>query len=99
MYAVAVTIHVLPDRVAEFLPVMLENARGTRAEPGNVRYDVLQAKDDPAHFMLYEVYLSEEDFAAHQQTPHYLKWRDTVNPMMAERRQASRFFSRFFDNE
>ena len=97
MYVVCVTIHVKPEHVRTFIPATLENARNTRNEPGNVRFDLLQAEDDPARFFLYEVYHSKPDFVTHQQTPHYLKWRDTVQDWMAQPRQGVRHHTLFFD--
>jgi quinol monooxygenase YgiN len=95
MYAVSVTIFVKPEHVAAFKEATLDNARNTRKEPGNVRFDVLQSEDEPARFMLYEVYRRKEDFAGHQQTPHYLKWKETVGPWMAVPRQGARHLSVF----
>ena len=46
MYVVAVTVHVKPPFVSQFIDAALDNARHTRREPGNVRFDVLQAEDD-----------------------------------------------------
>ena len=74
MYAVCVTVHVKPDQVQTFIEATLENARQSRlTEPGNIRFDVLQAETEPTCFFLYEVYREKEDFARHQQTPHYLR--------------------------
>lgn len=87
MYVVCVTIWVKPENVKEFIAATLENARGTRLEPGNLRFDVCQAEDDPARFFLYEMYQAKEDFQAHQQQAHYILWRDTVNGWMAQSRQ------------
>jgi quinol monooxygenase YgiN len=84
MYVVSVTIFVKPEQVEPFLEATLDNARNTRQEPGNVRFDVLQAEEDPARFLLYEVYHSKDDFARHQQTEHYLRWRETVADWMAQ---------------
>lgn len=42
MYALIVNIDVKPEFVEEFMAVTLENARGTRTEPGNLRFDVLR---------------------------------------------------------
>jgi autoinducer 2-degrading protein len=96
MYAVCVTVHVEPENVQEFIEATLENARQTRlTEPGNVRFDVLRAEADPAQFFLYEVYREKEDFARHQQTPYYLKWKETVAPWMAVPRQGVRHSSVF----
>ncbi|MGD0266871.1 MAG: antibiotic biosynthesis monooxygenase [Candidatus Methylomirabilota bacterium] len=95
MYAVCVTVHVKPEHLQSFIEATLENARGSRTEPGNVRFDVLRAESDPAQFFLYEVYREKEDFARHQQTPHYLKWKETVAPWMAVPRQGVRHSSVF----
>jgi autoinducer 2-degrading protein len=96
MYVVAVTIFVKPENIALFIEATLDNARNTRREPGNLRFDVLQSADDPARFMLYEVYRQKEDFAAHQQTAHYQKWKQTVADWMAQPRQGVKHQSIFF---
>jgi autoinducer 2-degrading protein len=93
MYVVCVKVQVVPDQVEAFLAATRENARGTREEPGNVRFDVLQGSDDPARFFLYEVYREEADFQAHQRTPHYLEWKEEVALMMAVPRAGERYKS------
>jgi (4S)-4-hydroxy-5-phosphonooxypentane-2,3-dione isomerase len=98
MYVVCVTAFVKAPNVAQFIEATLENARQTRKEAGNVRFDVLQAEEDPSRFFLYETYRSKEDFTTHQQTPHYLKWKQTVADLMREPRQGVRHKSIFFDN-
>ena len=96
MYAVCVTVKVKPENAQDFIEATKENARQSRlTEPGNVRFDVLQAEADPAQFFLYEVYREKEDFARHQQTPHYLKWKEAVAPYMAVPRQGVRHASVF----
>jgi (4S)-4-hydroxy-5-phosphonooxypentane-2,3-dione isomerase len=80
-------IHVKPESVAEFTDATIENARASIQEPGIVRFDVVQQQDDPTRFVLVEAYLSPDDVTAHRATAHYAKWRDTVEPMMAEPRQ------------
>ena len=95
MYVVIVNVSVKPEAVAEFIAATRENHLGTRREPGNVRFDVLSRQDDPNRFVLYEVYADEAGFLAHQQTAHYLSWKNTVAPMMAEPRVAVRSTSLF----
>lgn len=95
MYVVCVNVHVVSDRVDEFIEATLENARGSRAEAGNLRFDVLRGNDDPTRFFLYEVYRDEEAFREHQRTPHYLAWKDRVAPMMASPRAGQKFTSVF----
>jgi quinol monooxygenase YgiN len=86
MYVVCVTIQVVPESVEQFVRATLENATATRGEPGCARFDVLRATGDASRFFLYEVYREEKDFAAHQQTAHYLAWKEKVAPMMASPR-------------
>ena len=87
MVATTVMVHVKVDRIEEFKNACIENHEASVKEPGNVRFDVLQLKEDPARFLLYEAYTSDEAAAAHKQTPHYLTWRETVADWMAEPRR------------
>ena len=86
MYVVVVNITLKPEDVTAFVAATRENHLATRTEPANVRFDLSQRHDEPNRFVLYEVYRSEDGFLAHQQTAHYLKWKEAVAPMMAEPR-------------
>ncbi len=99
MYVVAVTVHVKPPFVEQFIDAILDNARNTRREPGNVRFDVLRAEEDPNRFLLYEVYRQKEDFAKHQQTEHYLRFKNGVAEWMAHPRQGVRHTPLFYGDE
>ncbi len=96
MYVVSVTVHVKEPFVPQFVEATLDNARNTRTESGNVRFDVCQSVDEPTRFLLYEVYRSQDDFTAHQQTDHYLRWRETVADWMAQSRQGVKHQSLFY---
>jgi len=91
MVIVHVHVHVLPDYVEAFKKATVENARNSVLEPGIARFDVLQQADDPTRFVLVEVYRTTDATAAHKQTAHYAKWRDTVQNMMAEPRASMKF--------
>ncbi len=91
MHVTLVHVHVKPEHVAAFIAATRENHENSVQEPGNRRFDVLQSPDDPTRFVLYEAYASEADAAAHKQTAHYLKWRDTVADWRAEPRQGVRY--------
>ncbi len=95
MLIVHVDVHVLPERAEDFLAATLANAQASLAEPGVLRFDVLQDHADPAHVVLTEVYRDDEASAAHKLTPHYAAWRDTVAEMMAEPRQSARYSAVF----
>lgn len=97
MLIVHVHVHVKSDAVEEFRRATLENARASIQEPGIARFDVLQQQDDATRFVLFEAYRTPEAPAAHRETAHYAKWRDTVAPMMAEPRQRSLYDAVFPD--
>lgn len=90
MHTTLVHVQVKPEHVNDFIAATKLNHEASIQEPGNRRFDVLQSADDPAHFILYEAYVSADAAAAHKQTPHYLSWRDTVAEWMAQPRQGIR---------
>src|SRR5580700_11109193 len=97
MLIVHVHVRVKPKSVEEFRQATIENARASVQEPGIARFDVMQLADDATRFVLTEVYRSPEAVAAHKETAHYAKWRDAVEPMMAEPRQRAQYNAVFPD--
>jgi quinol monooxygenase YgiN len=91
MLIVHVHVHVKPEFVEAFKAASAENASQSVLEPGVARFDVIQQADDPTHFILVEVYRTPDAPAAHKETAHYAKWRDTVAEMMAEPRRSEKF--------
>jgi quinol monooxygenase YgiN len=91
MLIVHVHVHVKGDDIDAFRAVTLENAANSVREPGIARFDVIQQQDDASRFVLVEVYRSVEATAAHKETAHYKKWRDAVEPMMAESRKSVKY--------
>ena len=98
MLTVLVYVHVKPGCVEAFKAATLDNARNSVKEPGIARFDVHQQSDDPTRFVLVEVYRTVEATAAHKETAHYARWRDTVADMMAEPRKSARYGSVFPDD-
>jgi autoinducer 2-degrading protein len=90
---VHVDIAILPEQLDAFLAATEENAVASRNEPGIVRFDVLSDRADPSHVVLVEIYRDEAAAAAHKDTAHYQRWRDTVAPMMARPREAARYLN------
>ena len=99
MQIVLVYAHVKPEFVEAFKQASIENASNSVQEAGVARFDVIQQADDPARFILVEVYKSAEAPAAHKETAHYLRWRDRVAEMMAEPRQGIKYSNVFPDDE
>lgn len=91
MVIVHVHVHVKPEMVEAFKAATAENAANSLLEPGVARFDVCQQADDPARFVLVEVYHAAGDPGRHKETAHYAKWRDTVEEMMAEPRSSVKY--------
>jgi quinol monooxygenase YgiN len=99
MLIVHVHVHVKPDSIDAFRTASIENARQSVQEPGIVRFDVLQQSENPARFVLVEVYRTADAPAAHKDTVHYQKWRDTVADMMVEPRSSVKYRNAFPGDE
>jgi (4S)-4-hydroxy-5-phosphonooxypentane-2,3-dione isomerase len=95
MLIVHVHVHVKPDSIALFRQATIENARRSVEEPGIARFDVIQDLNDPARFILVEVYRTSAAPAQHKATAHYQTWRDTVADMMAEPRTSIQYSNVF----
>jgi quinol monooxygenase YgiN len=95
MQIVHVHVNVKPEFIEAFKQATIENAKNSVKEPGIARFDVIQKTDDPTKFILVEVYKTAEASAAHKETAHYARWRDTVAEMMAEPRQGIKYSNVF----
>lgn len=95
MLIVHVHVRVKPDCIEAFKEVTTENARNSMMEPGIAQFDIVQQMDDPARFVLVEVYRSVEAAAAHKTTAHYGVWRDRMESLMAEPRFSVKFSNIF----
>lgn len=99
MLIVHVHIYVKPDRIEDFIRASNENASRSIREPGIARFDLIQQADDPARFLLVEIYREPDAQARHRETAHYAKWRDEVADMMAEPRRSVKFRNLFPTDE
>ena len=87
MHVTIVNVSVKSDHINDFIEASRLNHEASIQEPGNLRFDVLQSSEDPAHFVLYEAYVSADAAAGHKKTAHYLLWRKTVADWMASPRE------------
>jgi quinol monooxygenase YgiN len=95
MLVVLVNVHVKPDCIEQFKAASLDNAVNSVREPGIARFDLIRQQDDPTRFILVEAYRNPDAPAAHKQTPHYLRWKDAVEPLLAEPRFSVKYESVF----
>ena len=85
MFVLSVDLRIKPENIESFLARALENAVHSRKEPGCRQFDVLVDTKEPTRVMLYEVYLDDKAFEAHQQTPHFKKYLAEAVPLLASR--------------
>jgi quinol monooxygenase YgiN len=95
MLVVHVFVQVKDDQIEAFKAATVDNARNSIQEAGIARFDVIQQSDDPTKFVLVEVYRHADAPTLHKETAHYLRWRDTVAPMMAAPRQSIKYTNVF----
>ena len=76
MFTLIVELRVKPEKLDQFRQAIKINSQASlRDEPGCSHFDVVQDRDDPLHFFLYELYDDEAAFEAHRTAPHFADWR------------------------
>jgi autoinducer 2-degrading protein len=98
MFIVLVYVHVKTEFIEPFKLASLENANESVKETGIARFDVIQQVDDNTRFVLIEVFRTPDAPARHRETQHYQKWRDIVEPMMAEPRSRTQYQNLYPDD-
>ncbi len=84
MIVMLINVHVKPEYVEDFKAASVENVRNSLQEPGVVRFEMIQERDNPARFVLVEAYRTSEDHPKNRETAHYRAWHDTVEDMIVE---------------
>lgn len=86
MYIVLVLVTVKTEKLAEFEDALLTNARESVAKDvGCVRFDVSQDIENPARWVLHEVYETPDAHAAHRQSPHFLAYDVIAREVITEK--------------
>lgn len=60
-----------PGMEREVETLLTELAKASRAEPGNLRWDIWGDRENPGRFVLDELYQNDEAVQAHRETPHF----------------------------
>lgn len=92
MFVQLVHIRLRPGVIDKFLEVFRVNYEGTRSEPGNYRFDVLQDPEDENHFVVYEVFENEAAVHAHRLTDHYRKTAEGLKALMSTGEREKEYF-------
>jgi quinol monooxygenase YgiN len=81
MHILIVHAHIKPEFIDAFIAATKINAENSAREPGVARFELMQQQDDPARFVLCEVYRDAAAPARHKESAHYNAWIETVNDM------------------
>jgi quinol monooxygenase YgiN len=85
-FALLVTLRVRPDAVDEFRArILAAAAAAEREEPGCLRFEVAQDEDEPATFVLFEVYVDAAALEHHHGTPHFLGFQREAGHLVLEK--------------
>jgi len=75
------------DRLEAVIGELMEPSR---AEPGNVFYQAQRSVDDPRLFYLYEQYVDESGYQAHQDSEHFTRLvkEEAIPDLLEDRERA-----------
>lgn len=80
MIRIVATFQVRPDAVASFVGTARQLVTASQAEEGNISYELLQARQDPAVLTILEAWADDEAIAAHNASVHFT----TLVPVLAD---------------
>lgn len=72
MIRIVATFHVRPEAVEDFRTTAAALVSASRAEEGNVSYDLCVAREDPCSFAIIEAWRDEEAVAVHNAAEHFI---------------------------
>lgn len=84
MIFITAKFRVRPESADRWPAIVEEFTRATRAEPGCLWFDWSRSLDDPAEYVLVEAFRDDEAGAAHVQSAHFAKARQTLPPHLVE---------------
>ena len=85
MICLTVHLFIKAGREQETADMFRSYVRLVQAEPGCIRFDVLQSRKDARRFLLYELYKDEAALEAHRRTPHYLEYLPRIESLQEQR--------------
>ena len=92
-------IHILarhfarPETVDEVRRTLLSLIEPSRAEPGCLKYDLLQNADDPTDFTFVETFASEDALKTHAAAPYIAGLAHKLKGLVARPSEVSRYRS------
>jgi len=73
-YSIIAEIHAKPGKREDLRAATLPLIHLVRSDPKNLVYFFQEDRDNPGHFIFFEVFATKEDFEAHNNTPYVKEW-------------------------
>lgn len=84
-FVVAVTLEAAEGKAEEVAQILRKLAPPTMAEPGVKLFLPYRSPENPAVFYIYELYVDEAGWKAHQDTAHFKSLIAEMLPLLAKR--------------
>lgn len=78
---VAAVLTAKPGQEEALKELLLTLIGPSRAEEGNLRYDLWQDQANPGQFLLDELYTGQAAIASHRETPHFRNYLAKINDL------------------
>lgn len=86
LYPHGAHLRIKPDQVEAFTAAVKEEMEAAlRLEPGVVAIYTVAEKGDPTKWTFFKMYVDEEAYQIHRDTPHFQKYFHTTKGMIADR--------------
>ena len=82
-YSVVAEVRAKPGKEAELRAATLPLIALVRSDPRNIVYFLQEDREQPGHFIFYEVFANQADFETHNATPYVQEWFSKL-PVLAE---------------
>ncbi|MGJ9382688.1 putative quinol monooxygenase [Salipaludibacillus sp. CF4.18] len=82
MYIVHVAVQVKENKIDTFVDVVEDNRKNSLIEEGVLQFDVFQDTEQKNHFLLIEVYQTQEDQLKHRETSHFARFKEAVPDLL-----------------
>jgi quinol monooxygenase YgiN len=74
-------VDVVPPRKDDAVALLKTLGERSRADEGNMRYEIVQQTNRPNHFTVVETWKSRQAFESHEMATHVREFRDKLKPM------------------
>lgn len=78
---IAAILTVRAGKTQELEAMLATLATHSRAEPGNLRWDIWHEPSDPPRFLLDELYCDQSAADAHRRSPHFQAYAERIGDL------------------